>query len=204
MTCPVRIETPRQSARKFCYIINQMSSLDTWMNEKVVLLWSAPLNEVMIFITNIASPFNLFLFSALLFIVFIVKKRWYHVVLLLTGMIGGTLFEITIKFLTHREHPTNSLVEISGYSFPSGHATMATIFFLLLLYAFKDDIKNKVLRRLFILGTILAFILIGLSRVYLNAHWFSDVLAGFALGIFWFTLAALVSRFIIARAFSPK
>ncbi len=177
-----------------------VTRLDVWLNEKIIFLWSTPLNEIMIFITNIASPLNLFLFSFLLFIVFLAKKKLYHAVLLLTGMTGGLLFEFVIKFIIQRERPINSLIEISGYSFPSGHATMATIFFALLLYAFKDDIKNKVLRIFFILGTVLVFLLVGLSRVYLNVHWFSDVLAGFALGLFWLTLLILVFKFIIALA----
>ena len=177
-----------------------VTKLDVWLNGKVMLLWGFPLNEVMIFITNIASPLNLFLFSILLLVVFITKNKWYHAILLVTGMTGGVLFEVVTKFLMHRERPINALIEISGYSFPSGHATMATIFFVLLLYAFKDDIKNKTLKILFISGTILAFLFVGLSRVYLNVHWFSDVLAGFALGLFWLTLLVLIFKFIITIA----
>ncbi len=177
-----------------------VTTLDIWLNAKVMLWWNPLLNEIMIFITSFANPLNLFLFSGLLFVVFIVKKKWYHAVLLLTGMAGGVLFEVIIKFLMQRERPINALIEISGYSFPSGHATMATIFFALLLYAFKNDIKNRVLKILFISGTILAFLLVGLSRVYLNVHWFSDVLAGFALGLFWLTLLVLIFKFIIEIA----
>lgn len=177
-----------------------ITQLDVWLNKKMVLLQSPHLNDVMIFITNIASPLSLFLLSVFLLVVLIVKKKWYHMILLATGMTGGLLLEVIIKFLMHRERPVSALIEVSGYSFPSGHATMATIFFVLLLYAFKDDIKHKLLRLLFVFGTILTFILVGLSRVYLNVHWFSDVLAGFALGIFWLTLLVLVFKFIIAVA----
>lgn len=74
---------------------------------------------------------------------------------------------------------------------------MATIFFLVFLLAFKDDIKNKYLKYAFIVAVILTFISVGFSRIYLSAHWFSDVLAGFVLGIFWLTLLMLVFKFII-------
>jgi len=170
--------------------------LDIWLNEKVMLLWNFPLNEVMIFITNIASPVNLSLFSVLLFFILIIKKKWHYSILLVTGMTGGVLLEMMVKFLMQRERPMNSLIEISGYSFPSGHATIATVFFVLLLYTFKDDIKNKLLKILFIFTTVSAFLLVGFSRVYLNVHWLSDVVAGFALGLFWVTFLVLILKFL--------
>ena len=149
----------------------------------------------MIFITNIASPLNLSLFSIFLLVVLFIKKKWYYSILLVTGMTGGVLFKLLIKFLMQQERPLNALIEASGYSFPSGHATMAIIFFVTLLFAFKDEIKI-VFKANFTGTTVLAFLLVGLSRVYLNVHWFSDVLAGFALGMFWLTLLVLVFQYI--------
>ncbi len=177
-----------------------ITKLDVWLNQKMLLLWSSPLNEIMILITNIASPVNLFLFSLILFVVFVIKKKWYHMTLLVTGMTGGVLLELLLKFLMHRERPINALIDVSGYSFPSGHTTMATIFFALLIYAFKDDIKNKICKILFMFSMTLTFLLVGLSRVYLNVHWFSDVIAGFALGMFWLTLLVLIFKSIVSIA----
>jgi undecaprenyl-diphosphatase len=178
--------------------MESIAKLDVWLNQKIILLWSSPLNEIMIFITNIASPLNLFLFSVLLFILLIVKKKWYHLLLLVFGMAGGAIFELLVKFLMQRERPVNALIDASGYSFPSTHAAMAVIFFSIVLYAFKDDIRNKIVRVLFVSGMTTTVILVGLSRVYLNVHWLSDVIAGFALGIFWLTLLVLVFRFTIS------
>lgn len=181
-----------------------ITKVDIWLNREMTSLWSSPLNEIMIFITNIASPVNLSLLSILLLIALIIKKKRYYTILFITGMAGGLFLEFFIKVLTHRERPLNAMLDISGYSFPSGHATMATIFFILLLYALKDDIKNNVLRMFFIITTIFAFIVVGLSRVYLNVHWFSDVIAGFALGIFWLTVLVIVFKFIFRIDISNK
>ncbi len=175
-----------------------VTKLDVWLNAKIVLLWNPLLNKIMIFVTNIASPSNLLILSLILLGILVYKKKWYYSSLLFFSMLGGLLFEILTKFIIHRARPENALVDVSGYSFPSGHATMAIIFFSLLLYAFKDDIKNKTLRYSFIIGNIVLFLLIGFSRVYLNAHWFSDVIAGFALGLFWLTLLILVFKIIIS------
>lgn len=181
--------------------MEMVTNLDVWFNQQVTQLWGTNLNEVMIFITNIASPLNLSLFSVFLLLILIVKKKWYFGLLLFFGMTGGVVLELLIKFLMQRERPINALVEVSGYSFPSGHATMATIFFVTLLFAFKDDINNMTPKVFFMVGTTSAFLLVGFSRVYLNAHWFSDVIAGFALGLFLVTLLILIFKFIAVVAY---
>ncbi len=169
-----------------------MTRVDVWLNAHVILLWSPLLNKVMLFITNIANSIVLLILCIILFSILVYKKKWYHSILLVFSIIGGVSLELLAKLIIHRTRPQNSLIEFSGYSFPSGHATMAIIFFSVLLYSFKDDIKNVLYRRIFITTNIALFFLIGLSRVYLNAHWFSDVIAGFALGMFWLTLLILI------------
>ncbi len=175
-----------------------ITTVDVWINAKMALLWNPLLNKIMIFITNIASPVNLLVLSSILFGVLMYKKKWYYSLLLLCSMSGGILFALLFKFIIHRARPDNAFIEVTGYSFPSGHATMSIIFFSLLLYSWKDDIKTKTLRYTFIISNIIIFLLIGTSRVYLNVHWLSDVLAGFGLGLFWLTLLILVFKVIIS------
>ncbi|GBE19640.1 MAG TPA: phosphatase PAP2 family protein [Candidatus Pacearchaeota archaeon] len=175
-----------------------ITKLDVWLNAKVVMFWNPFFNKIMIFITNIASPSHLFALSLILFGILIYKKKWYYSLLLLFSMVGGLLFELLTKLIIQRARPENALIEVSGYSFPSGHATMAIIFFSLLLYSFKDDIKNSLLKKGFIIMNIFLFLIIGFSRVYLNVHWFSDIISGFALGLFWLTLLILIFKTIIS------
>jgi len=175
-----------------------ITKLDVWISSKVSLLWNPLLNKIMIFVTNIASPTNLIVLSMILFLVFVYKKKWYYSLLLLFSFLGGLLLVELTKLIIHRARPENALLKVSGYSFPSFHATMAIIFFSLLLYSFKDDIKSKILKSAFVIINIFLFFLIGFSRVYLNVHWFSDVIAGFSLGLFWLTLLILIFKTIIS------
>lgn len=168
--------------------------IDAWFNAQVMTLWNPFLNQVMIFITNIGGLMNLSVLSVALFISLLITKKWYNSILLLFSMIGGSLGVELIKGMVGRARPTNSLIQVSDYSFPSGHSMMSIIFFSLLLYSFLDDIKKPILKKLFIAGNILAFTLIGFSRIYLNVHWFSDVIAGFSLGLFWLTLLILIFK----------
>ncbi len=161
-----------------------ITKIDWWLSQNVVMLWNPWLNKIMLVITQIVSPLNLFILSLILFIFLLFKKKWYNSLLLICSLIGGLLLEVLVKLIIHRARPENAYITVGGYSFPSGHATMSVIFFSLLLYSFKDDIKRGIARNTFILTNIILFVLIGFSRVYLNVHWLSDVIAGFAIGLF--------------------
>lgn len=169
-----------------------VTHIDVWLNQLVTTWWLPHTIMVMTFITNIASPVHLTLLSLFLSLIFLVKRKWYSLVLLMSAMTGGLLFETGVKVLIHRARPLNALIEESTYSFPSGHATMSTLFFLIVLIAFVRGIKNKTLRIVFATLCIFSFLIVGFSRIYLNVHWFSDVIAGFALGIFLVTLLVLI------------
>ncbi len=73
------------------------------------------------------------------------------------------------------------------FAFPSGHTTTAFVFFTLLALHFKK-ISVQILAAIAVIG-------VGLSRVYLMAHWIPDVMAGAVLGMI---LALLVNRAFIA------
>ncbi len=167
------------------------TKFDSFVNTRIILLWNPILNNAMIFITNIAGSSYLLLISVILIGILVYKKRWRDSFLFISALAGGLIFEFLIKFIMQRARPENALIHSAGYSFPSGHAIRAIIFFSFLIYCFKDEIKNKALQALFIAGNIIMFILIGFSRIYLNVHWLSDVLAGFALGLFWLTFLML-------------
>jgi len=117
-------------------------------------------------------------------------------IVLFFGLGAGLSFESIIKIILQRVRPENALIKISEYSFPSGHATVSIIFFSILLYSFKEDIKNKVLKNIFIISNIIIILLIGFSRIYLNVHWFSDVIGGFSLGLFLLTLLVLIFKIV--------
>ena len=80
------------------------------------------------------------------------------------------------------------LVYETGYSFPSGHAMVATGFYGFLIYIANKKIKNKALRRcITILLTLLIF-LIGISRIYLGVHYATDIIGAFIIGIIYLVI----------------
>ncbi|MDP3729110.1 MAG: phosphatase PAP2 family protein [bacterium] len=163
-------------------------SLDQIINTKVTLLQTEFLTKIMLIITNIMSTKGIIFLSLLLILFLAHKKRYQKVLLVILSIGGGIALELSFKALIQRARPENALIETTSYSFPSGHATLAIIFFSLIIYLFKDQIKNTLQRWIFIAANIFLILLIGFTRIYLNVHWFTDVLAGFILGILWLYL----------------
>jgi undecaprenyl-diphosphatase len=109
----------------------------------------------------------------------------------LLGAGQGVRLAISHAVARPRPPTTSWLTSAHGYSFPSGHTTIATIAYglagLLLLRLLP---ATRLATALVSLGAVLVAAAVGLSRVYLGVHWPSDVLAGWSLGAGWLALAA--------------
>jgi undecaprenyl-diphosphatase len=171
-------------------------NFDYWFNLKLSLLRNTLLNQIMIFITHLADTITLTLGGLILSSFFVLKKKWRYFLILVLSFLGGKLSEIVIKNILVRDRPDNAIIETTYYSLPSGHATMALIFFTILIYFIKNHLRNKTLKYTLITLCFSTILAIGFSRIYLGAHWFSDVIAGFALGSFCLTLTILILEFI--------
>jgi undecaprenyl-diphosphatase len=116
---------------------------------------------------------------------FLRTKQW-RWPLLLSITIGGAiaLYDV-IKILVERPRPDISpLVHPGGFSFPSGHATAAAAVLTALAYVLTRQTSWKGGVIFWTLALFTAT-LIGFSRVYLGAHWPTDVFAGLTLGALW-------------------
>ena len=171
---------------------------DLWLNQNIHLIWQPWLNKLMILISAVLSPEVLFTVALVAAVYFFIKRKRYQASLIFMSTAGGLVLGAITKWLVNRPRPLGGLIQETGLSFPSQHSLMALIFFSLVLFIFAEKIKNQWLRNLFIAGDIFLIILVGFSRIYLKVHWFSDALAGFALGLFWLTFLILVFRIIVS------
>lgn len=90
------------------------------------------------------------------------------------------------------------LVDISGYSFPSGHSMIGTAFYGYLAYLCAILMK-KPWKALLPSLLLLLVLLIGYSRIYLGVHFASDVAAGLSAGFCWVAAFVLLTRFCLGR-----
>lgn len=99
------------------------------------------------------------------------------------------LLNQVMKFIIQRPRPEGfRLVDVSGYSFPSGHSMVSMAFFGLLAWFVWKYEKDKRMRNLLCLAFAGVICMVGLSRVYLGVHYATDVLAGFAVSLIWLAL----------------
>lgn len=111
----------------------------------------------------------------------------------LTMMISGATNPI-LKNIFDRERPTIlRLIDITGFSFPSGHAMGSTAFFGSLIYICRRILKGKS-QMVVIALCALMILLISTSRVYLGVHYPTDIIAGIIGGLFCIVLTQLILR----------
>lgn len=152
------------------------------------------LDRLAVFVTNVGSA--TFEIGLLLitggYLLFNLKQVW-ETSLLAVSLAGGGFLNTVLKEVFHRARPDiQHLVSAGGYSFPSGHAMIATAFYGMLGYLIWLNLRRSNKPSWYVM--VLVFVLvvaIGISRVYLGVHFPSDVIAGFAAGGMWLLACVL-------------
>jgi membrane-associated phospholipid phosphatase len=120
------------------------------------------------------------------FLFFLSKYKREAIFVILT-LISGLVSSL-VKLLINRPRPSQSLVRImektQQQSFPSGHVLFYVVFFgFLTLLMYQLTAIPKLLRTIVSVASLLLIFTIPFSRIYLGAHWFTDVLGGLLLGL---------------------
>ena len=104
---------------------------------------------------------------------------------------GGQLGVQWLKLVVHRTRPMAIYQGASAFSFPSSHAAMSIILFGFLAILIGKRVSGA-WRLGLVAGVMLIGFIIGFSRLYLGAHWLSDVLGGYLFGLGWAILLGLI------------
>ncbi len=112
------------------------------------------------------------------------RRQWGHVAFLLSAAASGALV-LGIKTMVGRVRPPQSvqLVTETSASFPSGHTLGSTAVILAVTGVLLTTVRSTAARAVTVAGGLTAVVLIGLSRLYPGAHWATDVLGGWMLGV---------------------
>jgi membrane-associated phospholipid phosphatase len=164
------------------------------------------LRQLLLALTHVHSTPGILVMAALVGVWLLRRTERYWLIALLTAVPGGLVLNVLLKHTFARARPqfAEPLLELSTYSFPSGHAMAATV-----LYGFVACHAARHARSWS--GRVMPFVLallmvatVAFSRMYLGVHYLSDVVAATAEGCGWLaiclTAAATLERRSRARA----
>lgn len=164
--------------------------LSTWLHTHS----SPPLTRTMLVITSFGSTTVVSCIGVVLGLYLLWRRRFFWFATALSAIFGGVLLNNLFKHIFQRARPhfSDPILTITSYSFPSGHTMMATVLYGVLAAYLISRTRDWRGRALIILSASLLIALVGFSRIYLGAHYLSDVLGAMAEGLAWLSLCVTV------------
>jgi membrane-associated phospholipid phosphatase len=142
--------------------------------------------------------------TAIAIVTFAIRRQWLEAIFILATT-SSVLLAFVMKELIHRTRPFpvtenagGFLQSINQYSYPSGHVLFFVVFFG--FFAYLAWIHLAGLARVTVIAICSALIiLVGPSRVFLGAHWASDVLGSYIIGTLWLFILILAYQWAIRQ-----
>lgn len=144
----------------------------------------------MLLVTHAHGTLGVSLMGVALALYFSWRRARYWLLTLAVVLPGGMLLNVVLKQIFRRDRPSldDPLLTLLTYSFPSGHVTGSALFYGVLA-AFCASRAKTWVARMFIFGTAcLLVIAVGVTRIYLGVHYFSDVVAAAAWSTAWLVM----------------
>jgi undecaprenyl-diphosphatase len=151
-------------------------------------------------VSALGSPVAMAIVGAGGALLLLVRRNWLVLAAWVAAFGGAGLLTIVLKNLIQRPRPVGAEEFVFGttYSFPSGHALGSLVGYGMLAYVIGSSWAETSRARLrLVIATAVLVIAIGLSRLYLGVHYFSDVVAGYAVGVLW--LSVCISGLQVAQ-----
>ncbi len=143
---------------------------------------SPELTKVFLWIT-LLGKWQIVICSAIIVsIILCLWKKKDYIFYLWLALATDEIFNYLGKLLVHRNRPSNPVYLENSFSFPSGHAMVAVIFYGFLAYILIRNIKNWKHKVNIFFGSLIIILAIGISRLYLGVHYVRDVWGGYLLG----------------------
>ncbi len=164
--------------------------VDHWITGHISSIRSPLADRAMVVVTQFGGRNVLPLGTVAVIGLFLAMRRYVLAAGFLIANAGGYLLVVILKMTIQRERPFTEYthLEVAGFSYPSGHAMMAVIFYGMLAYFIIRAVQSMMMRVFIVCIAALVITMIGFSRIYLGVHYISDVAAGFAGGLFWLSV----------------
>lgn len=176
--------------------------VDVYITQTIQLIDAPFFSELMVFMTTLGYLFQGSILVLLGSIGLILWNKKKDAAMLVASTGGAVLIGILFKLIISRPRPDPNLIhQLAMYtshdSFPSGHVLFFLGFMGYLLYLAFIYLPKGIIQTVTVLIAFLGIILMGMSRIYLGAHWFSDTLGAYLIGTSWlFIIIWLRHRFV--------
>ena len=182
---------------------NAVSNMDVSISSLMRESRNAPADEIMTIITMMGDTVVMTAL-ALAILGWLVWHKAYRAAWAAgIAIVAAKLFEIAVKYGIQRARPMELPYSgASAFSFPSGHATMAAVIFGILAVLVSHSMGRWGRAMVYAICAVLV-VAIAYSRVYLGAHWFSDVLAGLLFGVVMMAAFGVAIEAIPPRRIKP-
>jgi len=166
------------------------AQLSTWLHSHT-LPW---LTSATFVITSLGSSVIASCIAVLFGLYLIRRRRLYWLAAFLSSVYGGMLLNRILKYAFQRPRPhfDDPLLSLTSYSFPSGHTMTATVLYGVLAAYFFTTTPDWRRRMAIVFVAGFLILLVGFSRIYLGAHYLTDVLGAMAEGVAWLALCLTV------------
>lgn len=184
----------------------KIGHFDSMVISAVQGLETPGLTKVMKLFTFIGST-RVVIILSLVLLLFLYKILYHRLELILfvSVIAGAGILNGVLKHFFQRTRPNlHRLIEISGYSFPSGHAMSAFAFYGVLAFLLWRHISTRIGRTILIIVSCFMILAIGISRIYLGVHYPSDIIGGYFASGFWLTAAIWVFQFYKEKRYNRK
>jgi len=177
------------------------SRLGKWIdNEVYEFIYSSEsfiTTSIMLGYTKIGEVWSMILLSLLIVCYLMLKRMKIEALFFALSMILSGILNPLLKNIFDRERPTLlRLIDITGFSFPSGHAMGSCAFFGSLAILISKNTSSS-FKPYFIGLCVFTILMISISRVYLGVHYPTDIIAGIIGGIVCILLSQLILNKVI-------
>jgi membrane-associated phospholipid phosphatase len=170
-------------------IVRWDARLNEWLVDEA---WS-PLTQTVRFLTAAGDTAFLVVFAAAAVTMLCARGMYVPAILVSLACAGSIGLNFAMKRLFERPRPEyrDPDLAVSTFSFPSAHAMVSIAVYGALTVVLMAQLRDVRRRRAVLAALTTLLGLIGFSRVYLGAHYFTDVMAGFSLGFAWLVASML-------------
>ena len=171
-----------------------VTSFDKFVQNLLLPITNPTNTRIVEKITYLGGPIIAAILSIIVSLYMFIRHNFKAGIWSASTLVIGNLINVLAKNLIQRPRPSDKLVAIGGYSFPSGHTFGTALFIFFVVFLIVPQIKDVILRRILTFLGFLWILIIALTRVYLHVHYPTDTIASVLLVLFLWESSLIIWR----------